>query len=419
MKDLLRRVKRKSLRILRNLIYHNYHYRPSGIYSIEKGVGRPLPLEGIHSTEVYPHYRIRVQMPEEFYQAQSEAYIADPPSPTLPNTLEIETDYRVVAIPNGRLYADNTTMAAVILPNNQLLAEVAYQTSKGKGEVDPLQNPIFRLKYYKQPKKLKGVVFNLLSGGGCTDNFAHWLVDVLPMIHLVEKAGYLDRVDWFVLPAQTLHYQRDSMKLLGIPPEKIIVGEEQTHLQADILLATTFPRGMNSQLIPNWVAEFHQERFITPETTQNSPYPKRIYINRRDGNFRKVLNEGEVEKLLAKYGFESFKLSSLPFTEMIRLFANAEAIVSPTGAGMTNLFYCQPGTPVLEICPSGHVHAFYINIAQSAGLRYDYLICQSNQTKRNQTKEEASNENILVDLEQLENKIKDLLPMITRSRRAM
>lgn len=409
MQKLFTRVKRKARRELRKLIRHNSYYRPDGFYESGSAYVARASQTGSKYTEVYPDYPISVSMPDEFYAVQSAAYVADDPSPTLPSTLVAKHTYATVAIPNGRLYSDNLTMTAIITPDNKILADVSYEVSQGKRLLDHQKHPLFKLKYFKKATHYPGIVFNTLSGGGCTDNFAHWLVDVLPMFHLFDKAGFVREECRVVVPAQALHYQRDSLQLLGIPKDKIIVGEEQTHIQADLLVASTFPRGMNSQLIPDWVTEFHRTNFLTESTTQNSPYPKRVYINRRDGNFRKVLNEDEVEKLLSKYGFESFKLSALPFPEMIRLFANAEAIVSPTGAGMTNLFYCKPNTPVLEICPGGHVHSFYLNIAQSAGLHYDYIICKSNQTSKNRTKEEVSNENLVVDLDMLERKVKGFL----------
>src|SRR4051794_33247661 len=106
-------------------------------------------------------------MPDEFYAAQSAAYVADDPSPTLQSTLVASRTYATVAIPNGRLYSDNLTMTAVITPDNKILADVSYEVSQGKRILEHQKHPLFKLKYFKKATHYSGIVLNTLSGGGC------------------------------------------------------------------------------------------------------------------------------------------------------------------------------------------------------------------------------------------------------------
>lgn len=79
---------------------------------------------------------------------------------------------------------------------------------------------------------------------------------------------------------------------------------------------------------------------------------RRLYL-RRGGQFRRLTNEAEVEGLLARRGFEIVQPGALSLEDQVRLFREAEAIVSPTGAALTNLAWCRPGTRV-TVLAAGH-----------------------------------------------------------------
>lgn len=76
------------------------------------------------------------------------------------------------------------------------------------------------------------------------------------------------------------------------------------------------------------------------------------------------------------------------------LFANAEAIVAPHGAGLTNLLFCKPGTKVIEIMnPDWFLDCFF-SIGDNVGLDYCYMIG---------TPQPGGKEDITVDMQRLEN----------------
>ena len=86
------------------------------------------------------------------------------------------------------------------------------------------------------------------------------------------------------------------------------------------------------------------------------------------------MNEKEVFSVLEKYGFEMVKLSSLSFVEKIELFNTAEAIVSPHGAGLTNLIFCNPGTKVVELFTPTYLMPCFFIISNHMDLDYYGLI---------------------------------------------
>lgn len=56
---------------------------------------------------------------------------------------------------------------------------------------------------------------------------------------------------------------------------------------------------------------------------------------------RRVDNERAVIKTLSHQGFERVVLSELPFAAQVMLFAGAEAVVAPHGAGLVNMMFAE------------------------------------------------------------------------------
>jgi len=67
-------------------------------------------------------------------------------------------------------------------------------------------------------------------------------------------------------------------------------------------------------------------------------HSKYVYISRADATIRQVHNESSVLAALPSE-FRSYTLSDLSLREQIGLFANAEMVVAPHGAGLTNMLW--------------------------------------------------------------------------------
>lgn len=110
---------------------------------------------------------------------------------------------------------------------------------------------------------------------------------------------------------------------------------------------------------------------------------KRIYITRKiteNYKYRSVLtrfmiNEMEIMKQLEPYGFEYVQLEDLSIFEKIKLFMEAEVIMSSHSAGLTFTLFCDAKTKIIEILKNGsygdHIHIHYINLCQTLGIDYN------------------------------------------------
>tara|TARA_Y100000590_G_C15707789_1_gene1009263 strand:+ start:617 stop:1651 length:1035 start_codon:yes stop_codon:yes gene_type:complete len=84
----------------------------------------------------------------------------------------------------------------------------------------------------------------------------------------------------------------------------------------------------------------------------NSQNNLKVYISRQNSNYRNILNEDDLIKILKLKGFRIIDPNRYEIVEQIELFSSAELIISPTGSGLANIIFCKPGTKIIEIRPN-------------------------------------------------------------------
>ncbi|WP_299820741.1 glycosyltransferase family 61 protein [uncultured Pontibacter sp.] len=383
------RIHRKINRILERHIPYNQTYKPTGHYN---NISDYVAATGAACVEVYPPEESTLDIPEELLVG-SKNYNS------IPRT-GVQHAAVVTAVNRGRLYTDATHFAAVISEDNKVIGDLSLHV----GTTQPEENGIFRKSYFTTPLGLKGNAFHTLIGGSGENNYFHWMFDSLPRMHLLEKAGLLHKMDWFVVPKHNLPYQKDTLRLLGIPNTKIVEGHDVHHVQADTMYASTFVR--NIEHIPMWACQYLRDKFL-PIAQKIIQPPKRIYISRQDSDARNVTNEVQVIALLEKYGFKKVVLSDFTFAEQVSMFQSAEAIVGPHGAGLTNLVFCQKGTQVIELFAKEYLLTLYTDLATKVGLDYNYLISHTYPKATNLR--QAMNKGIQVPLDKLEELVQGVL----------
>ncbi|ARS34493.1 glycosyltransferase family 61 protein [Pontibacter actiniarum] len=378
-------------KLLGRIVPHNTHYRPGDVCRINLEQLTANNAREVRVHPIYPSLTTELNISDHLYEACSEYWKPKK---------KVQTDYTVVEVPNGRIYTDNESSVAVVSQYNRLVENVSLSLTNGKVS-EPNLNNIFEQRYFTPPAIYKGTVFSLLTGGAGLNNIGHWFLDVLPRLHLLRKSGLYDKVDWFYVPSLRYSYQTETLELLGIPQDKIISGDKQSHIAADCIIASTAPRG-NHTLVPKWLCDFIQESFlpyaeeesdlITPE----SPY---LYISRSDSKIRNVLNEKELLDTLEPYGFKTVVSSQLSIKEKIKLFSKAKVVLGATGAGLISMFFCKPGTKMIEIFNEGFVIEPFYDIATKIDLDYEYIICKGN--KRVRDAGQGQREHLLVETDRV------------------
>ncbi len=244
----------------------------------------------------------------------------------------------------------------------------------------PEKHPIFRQESLPPLTHFAGTVAVLTGLSG--NVYFHWLVDILPRFFILKQSGLrLDKIDYFLVNSCQQSFQRETLRLLGIPVAKIIESDRMPHVQADRLVVPSFPGPLG--WAESWSIQFLRETLLEPlhgkmaaELTDiaSCSVGKRLYISRRDAKHRRVLNEAEVIAYLKKLEFTIVALEDLGLTEQVRLFAQAEIIISLHGSGLTNLIFCRAGTKVVELFSPHYIRHYYWLISQILNLEHYYLV---------------------------------------------
>jgi capsular polysaccharide biosynthesis protein len=121
----------------------------------------------------------------------------------------------------------------------------------------------------------------------------------------------------------------------------------------------------------------------------NSHTPNKIYISRQEANKgRKVINQSQLNIILRKHGFETYKLETLSFREQLNIIYNADIIMGPHGAGLSNMIFAD-NPIIIELFPGSVIrpHIYFCLICSILSI---YMITNS----------EA--DNLIVDLDDLD-----------------
>ncbi len=376
-----------SKKTLPYVVPHNSTLRPKGYYSsVDEYIKKHGNERKIYH-EVYPSFVSKLGIPD---------YLLKSSSPSLNYTMEADESAKfILDVKNGRVYTDKLITIAVIAEDNKLINEVSLDLNVKNHRVE--KSAIFKRKYFEDVVRFNGTLFTTVGGGGSYINYYHWLIDSFARIHLLKKANLFDEVDWFYVPTIKYDYQRDSMKAIGVPEEKIIESTKYPHVQADRVLAPSYIRGGHYH-IHDWVVDFFYNEF--PPNDGKKFKGGRYYISRKDSSMRNIRNEDDVIDMLEQYGFEPIILSKLSFQDKINLFANASIIIGGSGAGMTNFMFCKEGTTVVEIFGDQFVDfSHYYVIAAKRKLNYHYVVGKNVSKVRNMV--EGQKTDVIVDLNAL------------------
>jgi capsular polysaccharide biosynthesis protein len=225
---------------------------------------------------------------------------------------------------------------------------------------------------YRAPNRVKPAVYRgdviAVLTSAAQHNYCHWLTDVLPRLHMLRTQQFHSAK---LYVAASTRFQRETLSVLGVADQ--VVNCHEYTAASGARLIVPFHEVKPRCEYPAWVPAFLRNAFlpIAAEAPRNGR-PNRLYISRADVDWRRVVNEGEVMELLEPLGFKKILPGQLSFMDQVRLFANAEAIVAPHGAALTNLVFAPRGAVVVEFQP-WKLQDIFFRLSRSVGLDYYYL----------------------------------------------
>ena len=200
-------------------------------------------------------------------------------------------------------------------------------------------------------------------GGVHSVAFGHWIIEYLPKVWaLMERAGFGD-VPLLIdarMPDQHLDAVRlfagngNPVVVLGdhesVRVERLWVASALSYLPVGPLPAPPGPR-MRIGLDDAGFRRLMDRLAPTLDALDTVDAPERLYLTRRPGQHRRLVDADAVEALLREAGFEAIEFGSLPFAEQVRLVRGASWIVGPSGSALLTAIFGRPGLRVGALMP--------------------------------------------------------------------
>lgn len=208
--------------------------------------------------------------------------------------------------------------------------------------------------------------------GGC-HNYYHWLMNWSSKLFAASRYKMMDDVGTVVLSRANYGFHRET-----IDGTQIAIGRRVVNLDESV--AVRFHDSVFPTMLPNPVHALDHIDYLR-DTFLPAPAgfegPKRIYISRDDSSTRRVLNESDILPVLERFGFSRILLAEHTVSQQAALFAGADYIVAPHGAGLVNLIHCRRKPEVLEIYSASSFSRVFRSLAiLSDSKSYNYLRCE-------------------------------------------
>jgi len=217
----------------------------------------------------------------------------------------------------------------------------------------------------------------LISTPGYQGYF-HWHADVLPLIACLQDEPHEHfRVALCAKGASA--WQKESLQLLRhrFPKHDYRLYGELKILRVRELLYSSGLAGRGAFLSTDLIPFY--ESLVAPCTDTAVPdgVGPRLYLSRKGQPRRTMSNEEQIEALVRSRGFCVIDPAQYSYRQQIALFRQADTIISPHGAGLTNLLFCPPGVKVIELFGDAYINRGLQRVANLKKARYGYVVGKS------------------------------------------
>jgi hypothetical protein len=300
----------------------------------------------------------------------------------------------LVSITNGRI---NLNPWSFITEDDKLL----FKESSCYGPV-PEDHWVFRSIKLPKLHKLAGKTLFLSS----RSNYWHLLADELCDLTLLTESGInLNEFDQIVFEKSPFTAGKELQKNFTLDQVNQVSLQKHLHIECEELSFFTGTFSLSKHALS--LVKYKIESFLEMSLAKSGKSSKRIIVSRGSSTTRRWLNENKCMELLDELGFKLIDPSKLSLSQQVEAFSNAEIILGPHGAGLTNIMFCNPGTKVIEIRSQEQGGDYssatcYVELSKMMDIEHHVFKCE--QVKRKELKGRSLEDADLVpDPEKLKN----------------
>jgi len=208
----------------------------------------------------------------------------------------------------------------------------------------PEDHWVFRSIKLPKVQKLTGKTLFLSS----RSNYWHLLADELCDLTLLTESGIkINEFDHIIFEKSYFNAGKELQEIFGLNQVNQVSLQRHLHVECEELFFFTGTFCLSKDALS--LVEYKIKSSLKQSTSKSGKTSKRIIISRGSSTTRRWLNENECISSLDSHGFKLIDPSKLSLSQQVEAFSNAEIILGPHGAGLTNIMFCNPGTKVIEI----------------------------------------------------------------------
>jgi len=250
---------------------------------------------------------------------------------------------------------------------------------------------LVKLREQATTRQIEDRVFSLINNDR---GYYHWMLEYLPKIrlleHYIKETGHEPRV---IVNSNPDKFVRETLEAVGYGPDKYEEWEGGM-VQVDRLIIPSHRAHVFDHYNPGQ-SDYHLSRDdlvwlrnnIRSNVNKNKN-GKKIYISRQKTGNRRVYNYDGVMEIISHFGFEPYILEDLSFEEQVELFTEADVIMGPHGAGLSNMIFADDPL-IIEMLPEDTLRPHFYFISGAMGFDYEPIVT------------EARNSELMVDVDEL------------------
>lgn len=247
--------------------------------------------------------------------------------------------------------------------------------------------------------------------GQCNGNYAHWILEVLTRLAIINTLPELKGLP--LLVDSPIHEKMmDALDVLNATGREVIPVRDAERVKLKRLFSVTSPSFTppetrqffatgkiappdrdQFQFSPDALEVLRNlalsecSQYVAPKSTQTKPVtrgskpvdPRLVFLQRRQGttgNGRHISNEAVIEGELRKQAFDVVDTYALSFEEQVMALQDAEIVVSALGAACANLVFCKPGLSVIMLSPRypNATWFYWVNLMLAAGHKLYFVL---------------------------------------------
>lgn len=200
-------------------------------------------------------------------------------------------------------------------------------------------------------------------------NYGHFVLDCLPSLVALDEQGLLDRFP--PIAPRLKAWQRDLIAMAVARPVREL-NDDVVHI-GTVVHATSMDHYLHG---PGDLLARTRARILAAAPTPRTR-GRRLYFSRRGHSMRVMINEAALETALRARGFEIVRPERLGVAAQVRMMREAEVVVGPTGAAMTNALFAATGARIIEIQPENFTSQWVWAASRRAGAEWRGYVCAS------------------------------------------